>query len=123
MLLGAEGRARTRQRPDGVGIGLSDSSGSCLVCLLVRLSSSSPAVQCTGGVQITLLSTPDRSCALRGVLFPSRLPVQPSPCPSGRATSIGLTLRRFNFVNHPHHGVDTSKYYEYAGVPVPSKSS
>ncbi|KAI8871871.1 hypothetical protein GQ42DRAFT_161705 [Ramicandelaber brevisporus] len=25
----------------------------------------------------------------------------------------------FNFVNHPYHGVDTSKYYIAAGVPVP----
>ncbi|KAH8832335.1 C-terminal of NADH-ubiquinone oxidoreductase 21 kDa subunit-domain-containing protein [Flagelloscypha sp. PMI_526] len=28
----------------------------------------------------------------------------------------------FNFVNHPHHGVSTDKYYEAAGVPVPAKA-
>ncbi|KAH7098212.1 NADH-ubiquinone oxidoreductase complex I, 21 kDa subunit-domain-containing protein [Auriculariales sp. MPI-PUGE-AT-0066] len=27
----------------------------------------------------------------------------------------------FNLVNHPYHGVDTSKYYLAAGVPVPTQ--
>ncbi|KZV99999.1 NUXm, NADH-ubiquinone oxidoreductase [Exidia glandulosa HHB12029] len=27
----------------------------------------------------------------------------------------------FNLVNHPHHGVDVSKYYIAAGVPVPEQ--